>query len=374
MAKFEYDYYSGAESEQFRFLKTPKVFFEDPDYEELGLAECVLYGFLHEQVALSKQNGWVDEDGRTYVIRSLESIQKLLRNCSPDKARSTLKNLIDFGLIEKKRRGQGKPDIIYVKNFVTKKSEISSSKKTDACGKLISENGKTNLLIEEKASSRDMKKQALEVGKSAPNNTLLNIHNFSETNHNLIKVTGNTTEAHEAVNKSSCDSDEDEVEKLIDQIKANIDYYDYAPRYQAEHNNRYEEMFQVIVEMVVGKREKLVIGGTEYPQCIIKKRFLSLNSGHVEYAMWKVAENLGEIRNIKKYMIATLFNAPTTMDNFYTQLVHHDMHSEEWYKMIENKKSEDEVRFDLQDEEAEAKQAGIEMMIDEEMTRRIVNE
>ena len=374
MAKFEYDYYSGAESEQFRFLKTPKVFFEDPDYEELGLAECVLYGFLHEQVALSKQNGWVDEDGRTYVIRSLESIQKLLRNCSPDKARSTLKNLIDFGLIEKKRRGQGKPDIIYVKNFVTKKSEISSSEKTDACGKLISENGKTDLLKEEKASSRDMKNQALEVGKSAPNNTLLNIHNFSETNHNLIKVTGNTTEAQEAVDKSSCDGDGDEVEKLIDQIKANIDYYDYAPRYQAEHNNRYEEMFQVIVEMVVGKRDKLVIGGTEYPQCIIKKRFLSLNSGHVEYAMWKVAENLGEIRNIKKYMIATLFNAPTTMDNFYTQLVHHDMHSEEWFKMIEKKKSEDEVRFDMQVEEAEAKQAGIEMMINEEMTRRIVNE
>ena len=56
MAKFEYDYYSGAESEQFRFLKTPKVFFEDPDYEELGLAECVVYGLVHEQVSLSKQN------------------------------------------------------------------------------------------------------------------------------------------------------------------------------------------------------------------------------------------------------------------------------------------------------------------------------
>lgn len=118
MPKFDYDYYSGAESEQFRFLKIPKVFFEDPDYLDLGLAECILYGFLHEQVAFSKQNGWVDEAGKTYVIRSLESIQKLLHDCSADKARSTLKNLIEFGLIEKKRRGQGKPDIIYVKNSI----------------------------------------------------------------------------------------------------------------------------------------------------------------------------------------------------------------------------------------------------------------
>ena len=66
MAKYEYDYYSGAECDQFRYVKVPKVFFEDPDYAELGLAECVLYGFLHEQVALSKKNGWVDEDGHTY--------------------------------------------------------------------------------------------------------------------------------------------------------------------------------------------------------------------------------------------------------------------------------------------------------------------
>ena len=130
----------------------------------------------------------------------------------------------------------------------------------------------------------------------------------------------------------------------------------------------------MIVEMVVGKRDKLVIGGTEYPQCIIKKRFLSLNASHIEYAMWKVSENLGEIHNIKKYMIATLFNAPTTMDTFYTQLVNHDMHSDEWLKVIEKRKSEDEVRFDMQVEETEVRQVGIEMKIDDEMTRRIVNE
>jgi hypothetical protein len=57
--------------------------------------------------------------------------------------------------------------------------------------------------------------------------------------------------------------------------------------------------------------------------------------------MQKVAENLGEIRNIKRYMIATLFNAPTTMENFYTQLVNHDMHSDEWFEMPEKRKLEE---------------------------------
>lgn len=207
MPKFDYDYYSGAESEQFRFLKIPKVFFEDPDYLDLGLAECILYGFLHEQVAFSKQNGWVDEAGKTYVIRSLESIQKLLHDCSADKARSTLKNLIEFGLIEKKRRGQGKPDIIYVKNFVSKKSEKSYSEETDDCGKLFSETGKTEVLNDEKPISREGDFLVLEVGNSAPIDPNNYLKNIIEPNHNLIQVTGNTTGAAESVDNSGWDED-----------------------------------------------------------------------------------------------------------------------------------------------------------------------
>ncbi len=324
MPKFEYDYYSGAESEQFRYIKIPKIFFEDPDYLELGLAECILYGFLHEQMALSKQNGWIDENGKTYVIRSLESIENLLHNCSADKARATMKNLIDFGLIEKKRRGQGKPDLIYVKNFVTKKEENPDSERSDDCGKLFSETGKTEVLNAEKPASRDGNFLGLEVGNSAPIETNNNKINIIEPDHNPIQVTVTSTEPQTVVDNSGFD--EDEIEKLIEQIKINIDYDGYAPKYRAEYNHRYEEMFQVIVEMVVGKRDSLVIGGAEYPQSIIRQRFLSLDAGHIEYAMWKISENLGEIHNMKKYMIATLFNAPTTKDNFFMQLVNHDMY------------------------------------------------
>ena len=372
MPKFDYDYYSGAESEQFRFLKIPKVFFEDPDYWDLGLAECILYGFLHEQVALSKENGWVDEAGKTYVIRTLESIQKLLHDCSADKARSTLKNLIDFGLIEKKRRGQGKPDIIYVKNFVSKKSEISSSENTGDCGKLFSETGKTDVLNDEKPISRDGDFLVLEVGNSAPIDPNNNLKIFIEPNHNPIQVTGNTTRAAEPVDNSGWD--EDEIQELIDQIEANIDYYDYSPRYKAEYNHRYEEMYEIIVEEVVGRRKSQIIGGTEYPQCIIKKRFLSLNASHIEYVMWKISEHLGEIRNIKKYTIAALFNAPTTMDNFYTQLVHHDMHSDEWFEMLEKKKNEEKVEIYKQIEELELRQMGVYRGNDQNEMRRAANE
>ena len=334
MSKFDYDYYSGDQTEHFRFLPVPKILYENPEYEDLDLTAVVLYSMLHEQVALSKKNGWIDESGKVYVIKTLESMHKSLK-CSTDKARTALNRLIEYGLIEKKRRGQGKPDLIYVKDYASKKQEKATSKNTDDCGKHFSETGNSDVLKSENPVSGSGNLRSLEVGNSDPNNTLLNNTYLSETNHNLIQVTGSITEAAEPVDNSGWD--EDEIEELIGEIKENICYYDYAPRYKAEYNNRYEEMFQVIVEMVVGKRKSLVIGGTEYPQCIIKKRFLSLNSNHVEYAMWKIKENLGEIRNMKKYMIATLFNAPTTIDNFYTQLVNHDMHSDAWFEMLEKK-------------------------------------
>ena len=372
MPKFDYDYYSGAESEQFRFLKIPKVFFEDPDYWDLGLAECILYGFLHEQVALSKENGWVDEAGKTYVIRTLESIQKLLHDCSADKARSTLKNLIDFGLIEKKRRGQGKPDIIYVKNFVSKKSEISSSEKTGDCGKLFSETEKTDVLNDEKPISRDGDFLVLEVGNSAPIDPNNNLKNIIEPNHNLIQLTGNTTGAAESVDNSGWD--EDVIREDIAQIKENIYYDEMSARYRAEYNDRYDELFKTMVDMIAGKRKSLRIGDTEYPQWLVRERVLSLTASNVEYVMGMIAENLGKIHNMRKYMMAALFNAPTTMDTYYTQLVHHDMHTDEWFEMLEKKKREEEVRFDMQVEETEARQAGIELRIDRDEMRRAANE
>ena len=372
MPKHEYDYYSGESSEQFRFLRVPWVFFEDPDYAKLGSDERLLYGLLHSQVDYSRRNGWIDSEGRTYVLRSIESIQKFLHDCSEDKARNTLKNLIDFGLIEKKRRGQGKGDLIYVKDFVTKDKKKSDSKKSDDCGKLFSETENNGVLNEEKTDSGVGKNRILELAETGPNKNNNNLNNIIEPNHNPIQVTGNITRAAEPVDNSGWD--EDEIQELIDQIEANIDYYDYSPRYKAEYNHRYEEMYEIIVEEVVGRRKSQIIGGTEYPQCIIKKRFLSLNASHIEYVMWKISEHLGEIRNIKKYTIAALFNAPTTMDNFYTQLVHHDMHSDEWFEMLEKKKKEEKVEIYKQIEELELRQLGVLRGNDQNEMRRAVNE
>ena len=370
MPKYDYEYYSGAESDQFRFLRIPKVFFEDSDYEDLGLAEYVLYGFLHELVDYSHKKGWVDKDGRTYVIWTVASMQKVLR-CSEDKARSTLKNLVDFGLVERKRRGQGKSDILYVKNFITKKAEISGSENNDGCGKLFSETENNGVLSVEITESGEGKFPILESADSVPKDNNNYLKNIIEPNHNLIQVTGNTTGAAESVDNSGWD--EDVIREDIAQIKENIYYDEMSARYRAEYNSRFDELFEVMVDLVAGKRESLNIGGTEYPQWLLRKRILSLTASHVEYVMGMIAENLGKIHNMRKYMIASLFNAPTTMDNYFTQLVHHDMHTEEWYEMSQKMARQRETERNAQIQELEERQIG-QSSSAEEIMRRAANE
>ena len=345
MARFEYDYYSGAESEQFRFLRIPKVFFEDPDYGNLGSDEKILYGFLHEQVDFSKKNGWIDSEGRTYVIRSIDSIQKILHNCSADKARSTLKKLIDYGLIEKKRSGQGKPDLIYVKNFITKKAEISVSEKNHDCGKDFSEHENSCFLNKENPVSRNLKKPNLEAGNSCPNDTIYNYTKSIETQSIYPGTVDNYAYA-EAVDKTDGLMDgkrraESKFEAYADLIKSNIAYERYSADLSDESDRKlFDDFYQLMLEVVVGDAKEYRINGTMFPQEIVKSRFLKLDGDDVLTAMQQISQVTDKIHNVRSYMISTLYNAPVTTRTFMSNDIQHGMYGGGWAKQDEKQDSD----------------------------------
>ena len=112
----EFGYFSENQSEQYVFFRMPKIMFGGGMFKEISRDGKVLYGLLLDRVSLSRENGWIDDEGHVYVIFTLESIQMSM-DCSDKSATKYLSELEDFGLIERIRRGQGKPDIIYVKNF-----------------------------------------------------------------------------------------------------------------------------------------------------------------------------------------------------------------------------------------------------------------
>ena len=113
-----YDYFYGPEGEQFSFIRVPKIFFENDAYKSMSADAKILYGFLLDRVSVSLKNGWKDDQNRVFIICTIEEIMEKL-GCGNKKAIQLLSELEDkIGLIEKKRQGQGKPNLIYVKNFI----------------------------------------------------------------------------------------------------------------------------------------------------------------------------------------------------------------------------------------------------------------
>ena len=122
------DYYYGIEAEQFSFYRVPRVLIKDERFRELSSDAKLLYGLMLDRMALSRKNGWFDEENRAYIHYTLENIMEDL-GCAREKCAKVLAELDSkkgIGLIEKKRQGLGKPDIIYVKNFATLEVSIKS--------------------------------------------------------------------------------------------------------------------------------------------------------------------------------------------------------------------------------------------------------
>ena len=107
-------------------------------------------------------------------------------------------------------------------------------------------------------------------------------------------------------------------------IKDNIEY-DHFVRYGQVDKDRLDEIISIILETVCSKRKTIRIAGDDYPAELVKAKFMKLNSSHIEFVFDCMKENTTKIRNIKQYLKAVLFNAPNTIDSYYTALVAHDM-------------------------------------------------
>lgn len=114
---FTLDYYHGAESEQFSFIRIPKALFGDP-YLSLSINARLLYSILLDRMSLSRRNNWIDDNNRVYIIYTTASLADCLK-LSLNTISKLLHELDDVGLIERKRRGLGKPDLIFPKNFTS---------------------------------------------------------------------------------------------------------------------------------------------------------------------------------------------------------------------------------------------------------------
>ena len=113
-------------------------------------------------------------------------------------------------------------------------------------------------------------------------------------------------------------------------ILENIEYDVLSQNVQLD-KDRLDELVELMVDTVCSNREMIRVAGDDYPAEVVRSRFLKLNASHIEYVLDRMRENTTYVRNIKKYLLTALYNAPVTMDSYYTSLVSHDLYgSGDW--------------------------------------------
>ena len=349
--KLVFDYYYGREAEQFAFYRIPRMLIKDSHFSGLSNDAKMLYGLMLDRMSLSVKNEWQDENDRTYIIYTIEQIMEDL-NCSKDKAVRVLSELDSkkgIGLVEKIRRGLGRPDIIYVKNFIciekvpdeTQVPDVSEAGKKPAnphkstevlksdfkkSENQTSESQKTRLLEDlkpdfwksENQTSGSLKTGLQEVLKSAPIN---NNKNNTDMNHiNLTNQSGMKLQEER-------DRLMDMIKLTREMIKENIGYSDLL-RAHPNDRSRIDELVEIMVEACTSEKEMLRIGKEDRPQVLVRSQFEKYNYSIMEYVLACLGNNTTKIYNIKNYLLTTLYNAPLTMDNYYSAEVNHDLYGD----------------------------------------------
>ena len=191
--KMTFNYFYGTEADQFSFYRIPKALFTDSYFKDLSSDAKILYGLMLDRMSLSIKNQWFDDKNRAYIYFSIEDIMELL-NCGRNKAIKSMRELDDetgIGLIEKRRQGFGKVNIIYVKSFMpghtkTEKQEIEQvefTKQTSGEEMQSTEVSNVNFKKSQKQTSRSPENKLQEVCKtnSIYNNLSYNKENDTES-------------------------------------------------------------------------------------------------------------------------------------------------------------------------------------------------
>lgn len=291
--KLSFKYFYGTESDSYTFYRFPKLLITEEAFKGLSSDSKILYGLMLDRISLSTKNGWLDADKRVYIYYSLEEVMEDL-NCSKNTGMKSLQELENIGLIERRKQGQGKPALIYVKNFMPERKVSDSQnlgiKTPNICDSRVPKFGNQD--------SQDLN----------PNNNINNNTKIINTTSNLIL---------------SADEKRLDVNAYMDLIKDNLEI-DLLMENHPYDKEILEGIFDLVVETVVSQSDSIVIASDRYPAEFVRSKFLKLNSSHIEYVLACFNANTTKVRNIKKYLLATLFNAPTTIGSYYTAEVHHD--------------------------------------------------
>lgn len=231
-----FDYFYGQSGEMFSYFRVPQILFRDIKFKDLSTDAKTLYGILLDRMGLSVKNGWLDEQGRVYIIFPVQEVMDAL-GCADNKATKLFRELEKFGLIERKRRGLGKPNLIYVKNFADPRF-------------------------------RNREKNGSGAADSAQQETAKSRGNKTEWN----KTEGSEPDPF----SSDAEDESDERTRLEAYFMQSLEV-DLLLRACPDEEDTIHQIVNLLVDTCSSKRRMLRVAGDDKPAEVVRNRFMKLN-------------------------------------------------------------------------------------------------
>ena len=231
-----FDYFYGQSGEMFSYFRVPKILFRDIKFKDLSTDAKTLYGILLDRMGLSVKNGWLDEQGRVYIVFPVQEVMDAL-GCADNKATKLFRELEKFGLIERKRRGLGKPNLIYVKNFADPRF-------------------------------RNREKNGSGAADSAQQETAKSRGNKTEWN----KTEGSEPDPF----SSDAEDESDERTRLEAYFMQSLEV-DLLLRACPDEEDTIHQIVNLLVDTCSSKRRMLRVAGDDKPAEVVRSRFMKLN-------------------------------------------------------------------------------------------------
>ena len=275
----EYPYFKGLEADRYSFYRVPKALVKADLFQKMSGDAKRLYAVLLDRMSLSIKNGWQDKHGNAYIICTIEEVMDSI-HCARQKAVKLLDELEhEFRLIERRRQGLCKPNLLYVKDLYAGLSQSNWKYENHTSGSL--------------------------------KNELPGVPKSNGSNTEKINKTDNSEP--DLIYSVELQEEEQYRHYFKEKLELSIMEQNYPMDKAVLH-----EILELLVETVTSRKKFLRICGEEKPKEVVKSRLMKLDSSHIQYILECLKENSTQIRNIKQYLLATLYNAPVTVDSYYS--------------------------------------------------------
>ena len=285
-----FEYFKAGEEEQYLFFRFPWTLLRDPKYKwSISMHAKVLYGCMLDRLRLSRKNDWIDEDGNIFIYYTLDDICYDVE-VSEKTASVLLNELEGVELIFRVRQGLGKPNRLYVGKFF-------------------------------KSDPYDVRIQnRKDYGSGTVKDTDADASNLQGIK-NKHKKTKKKKTIHSSQGSGGEGRDVDKLIAYLDEQCA----FEVLKLDDPHRSTDIDGIRDLIIEVCTSTAKTIRINGEDKPAKVVKSRFMKLNTEHIRFCLDCLKENTSKIRKIRAYLLTVLFNAPTTIDHYYTALVNYDM-------------------------------------------------